>query len=73
MPKSPALRPAQVVQALKRAGFIEMRQRGSHLRLRRGNLAVTVTMHNRDLSPTVPRSILRQAQMTVEELLDLLE
>ncbi|WP_374711213.1 type II toxin-antitoxin system HicA family toxin [Caldilinea sp.] len=50
-----------------------MRQRGSHLRLKRGNLAVTVPMHNRDLSPTVLRSILRQAQMTVEELLDLLE
>lgn len=72
MPKLPALRSAQVVQALKRAGFIEMRQRGSHLRLKRGNLAVTVPMHTGDLSQPVLRSILRQAQMTDEEFLALL-
>lgn len=57
---------------LKRAGFVELRQRGSHLRLKRGNLAVTVPMHTGDLSMTVLRSILRQAQMTDEEFLALL-
>lgn len=72
MPKLPALRPTQAVQALKRAGFIEVRQRGSHLRLRRGNLSVTVPMHTGDLSTTVLHSILRQAQMTEEEFLALL-
>jgi predicted RNA binding protein YcfA (HicA-like mRNA interferase family) len=72
MPKLPILRPMQVVQALKRYGFVEMRQRGSHLRLKRGNLAVTVPMHAGDLSQPVLRSILRQAQLTDEEFLALL-
>lgn len=72
MPKLPVLRASEVVQALKRAGFIEMRQRGSHLRLKRGNLAVTVPMHTGDLSMPVLRSILRQAQMTDDEFLELL-
>jgi predicted RNA binding protein YcfA (HicA-like mRNA interferase family) len=72
MPKLPVLRSSQVVQALKRYGFVEMRQRGSHLRLKRGNLAVTVPMHSGDLSLSVLRSILRQAQLTDEEFLALL-
>lgn len=72
MPKLPALKPAEVIHALERAGFVRVRQRGSHLRLKRGNLAVTVPVHSGDLSKTVVRSILRQAQLTEEEFLALL-
>lgn len=72
MPRLPALRPAEVVRALERAGFVRARQRGSHLRLRRGNLSVTVPKHATDLPANVVRSILRQAHMTEDELLDLL-
>jgi predicted RNA binding protein YcfA (HicA-like mRNA interferase family) len=72
MPKLPVLRPLQVIQALERAGFVRVRQRGSHLRLKRGNLAVTVPIHPGDLSTNVLRSILRQSQMTEEEFLNLL-
>ncbi|MBX3055310.1 MAG: type II toxin-antitoxin system HicA family toxin [Anaerolineae bacterium] len=54
------------------AGFVRVRQKGSHLRLRRGNLSVTVPVHPGDLPPDVLHSILRQAHMTPEELLDLL-
>ena len=72
MPKLPALKPAEVVGALERAGFVRVRQRGSHLRLKRGNLAVTVPMHPGDLPANVLRSILRQAQLTEEEFLALL-
>ena len=35
----------RVVQALKRLGFIEERQEGSHIRLMRGSLRVTVPAH----------------------------
>jgi predicted RNA binding protein YcfA (HicA-like mRNA interferase family) len=49
-----------------------VRQRGSHLQLKRGNLLVTVPVHAGDLNPFVLKSILRQAQMTVEELLAIL-
>ncbi len=72
MPELPVLRPLQVVQALERAGFVRVRQRGSHLRLKQGNLSVTVPMHPGDLPGNVLRSILRQAQLTAEEFLALL-
>jgi predicted RNA binding protein YcfA (HicA-like mRNA interferase family) len=72
MPKLPVLKPRQIVAALKRAGFYEMRQRGSHLQMKRGNLLVTVPMHPGDLNPHVLRSILRQARITPDELRKLL-
>jgi predicted RNA binding protein YcfA (HicA-like mRNA interferase family) len=40
----------RVVHALKRLGFIEERQEGSHIRLVRGSLRVTVPAH-RALAP----------------------
>jgi predicted RNA binding protein YcfA (HicA-like mRNA interferase family) len=61
----------RVVQALKRLGFIEERQEGSHIRLVRGSLRVTVPAH-RVLAPKTLQSILRQAQIGVEELRDAL-
>jgi predicted RNA binding protein YcfA (HicA-like mRNA interferase family) len=72
MPRLPVVKPRQVIAALERAGFVPVRQRGSHLRLKRGNLSVTVPIHPDDLSPNVLRSILRQAHMTPEEFLNLL-
>ncbi|HEV2498500.1 MAG TPA: type II toxin-antitoxin system HicA family toxin [Terriglobia bacterium] len=45
LPKPPVLRPKKRVAALTRAGFYEVRQSGSHLQLKRGNLLITVPMH----------------------------
>jgi predicted RNA binding protein YcfA (HicA-like mRNA interferase family) len=73
MPKLPVLRPRQVIAALEKAGFRQVRQRGSHIQFKRGNLLVTLPNHPGDLNPQVLRSILRQAQMTVEELIALLK
>jgi predicted RNA binding protein YcfA (HicA-like mRNA interferase family) len=67
MPKLPVLKPRQVIAALERAGFRQVRQKGSHLQLKRGNLLVTVPNHPGDLNPGVLKSILRQAQMSEEE------
>ena len=61
----------RVVQALKRLGFSEERQEGSHIRLVQGSLRVTVPAH-RVLAPKTLQSILRQAQISVEELRDAL-
>lgn len=72
MPKLPTVTPAETVHALERAGFVRVRQRGSHLRLRRENLSVTVPMHARDLPIGVLRSILRQAGLPDDEFLALL-
>ena len=73
MPKLPALRAREVIRLLERAGFYEARQRGSHLQLKRGNLLVTIPVHSGDLNPGTLRSIIRQAGMTVDEFLTLLE
>ena len=58
MPDLPALKPWQVVRALEKAGFYQVRQRGSHLQLKRGNLLVTVPIHAGDLNPGTLRSII---------------
>ncbi|MCA1659464.1 MAG: type II toxin-antitoxin system HicA family toxin [Verrucomicrobiaceae bacterium] len=59
----------RVVRALQRLGFKREHQEGSHIRLARGALRVTVPDH-RALAPKTLQSILRQAQVTIEELRD---
>ncbi|MGB9683209.1 MAG: type II toxin-antitoxin system HicA family toxin [bacterium] len=68
MPRIPILKPSEVLRALQRLGFIVVRSKGSHLQLKKGNLLVTVPIHNKDLKPETLRSILRQAKITIEEL-----
>ncbi len=53
-------------------GFIIIRTKGSHTQLKKGNLLVTVPVHNHDLRLETLKSILRQAKITVEQLKDLL-
>ena len=73
MPKLPVLKPRQVIAALEKAGFRQVRQKGSHMQFKRGNLLVTVPNHAGDLNPNVLKSILRQAQMSAEEFQALLK
>jgi len=68
MPKLPVLKPAEVVRALQRLGFVVVRSKGSHLQLKKGNLLVTIPIHNKDLKPETLKSILRQAKISIEEL-----
>jgi len=49
MPKLPVLKPRQVIAALEKAGFRQVRQKGSHVQLKRGNLLVTIPNHPGDL------------------------
>jgi predicted RNA binding protein YcfA (HicA-like mRNA interferase family) len=73
MPKTPVLKPRQAMAVLEKAGFHRVRQRGSHVQFKRGNLLVTVPDHPGDLNPQVLLSILRQAQLTIQELTALLK
>ncbi len=57
---------SDAVKALKRLGFGIARQEGSHVRLSKGPLRVTIPNHKAIAPKTLP-SILRQAQVTVEE------
>ncbi|HIJ64710.1 MAG TPA: type II toxin-antitoxin system HicA family toxin [Candidatus Hydrogenedentes bacterium] len=69
MSRLPSLAPRVVVAALKRPGFEERRQRGSHLFLwhpERESL-VTVPMHARDLPRGTLKTIIRQAGLTEDE------
>ncbi|MHB8778286.1 MAG: type II toxin-antitoxin system HicA family toxin [Anaerolineales bacterium] len=51
MPKLPVLKPRQTIAALEKAGFRKVRQKGSHIQFKRGNLLVTVPNHPGDLNP----------------------
>lgn len=72
----PVLRPRQVLRALQRAGFFVHHQSGSHAQLRhptKRHLRVTLPRHDRfDLPIGVLRNILRQAELTIDEFLQLL-
>ncbi|HMC26237.1 MAG TPA: type II toxin-antitoxin system HicA family toxin [Verrucomicrobiae bacterium] len=72
-PRLPVLKPREVLRALQRAGFEIHHQSGSHAQLRhpdKPHLRVTVPRHDRfDLPTPVLKSILRQAELSVEEFL----
>jgi len=50
-----------------------VRQLGSHIQLKRGNLLEAMPNHTGDLNPQVLRSFLRQVQITVEEFITFLD
>jgi predicted RNA binding protein YcfA (HicA-like mRNA interferase family) len=72
MPKLPRLSGADAIRALEKLGFLQVRQRGSHVVLKRvGASAVTgcvVPLHA-ELAIGTLRGILRQAGVTREEFL----
>jgi predicted RNA binding protein YcfA (HicA-like mRNA interferase family) len=70
-PPLPVVSGAEVVKALVVAGFVEVSQRGSHVKLRNRDATVIVPMH-RELATGTLRSIIRQSEMSVEEFLALL-
>lgn len=68
----PVISGQQCIRVLEKAGYRVLRQRGSHVRLTaEGRNPVTVPRH-RELDRGTLRSILRAADLSVEELLDLL-
>ena len=61
MPLRP-LPPREVIRRLRRAGFIRVRQRGSHARFRNAQgRGVTVAVHARDVPEAIIRRIIAQA------------
>jgi predicted RNA binding protein YcfA (HicA-like mRNA interferase family) len=74
MSKLPAVRPRQVVSALKRAGFIEHHQKGGHLFLwnPQSKRMTTVPQHPGDLRMGTLRAIIEQSGLTQQQFVDLL-
>ncbi len=59
---------ADVVGALKRSGFAEVSQKGSHQKLRHADGRVVIVPMHRELKRGTLQSILRQAKMSLEDL-----
>ncbi|MEK7506680.1 MAG: type II toxin-antitoxin system HicA family toxin [Patescibacteria group bacterium] len=75
MDKIPALVAKKVVKILKRIGFLEDRQKGSHLILinPKTNTRTVIPIHaGKTLKKSLVRAIINDAKLTVEEFLELL-
>jgi predicted RNA binding protein YcfA (HicA-like mRNA interferase family) len=72
-PKLPQVSGKETIRALQRLGFVIVRQRGSHVKLRKptsdGEIDCVVPMHSKLAIGTL-HSILRQARITSEEFIE---
>ena len=72
-PKLPRVSADEVIRSLERLGFVQIRQRGSHVTLKKktsaGDIGCVVPLH-RELAIGTLRSILRQAAVTPEEFME---
>ena len=72
-PKLPRISGGQAISALQQLGFVVIRQRGSHVVLKRQiskeEITCVVPLH-RELAIGTLRGILRQAQVTPEEFIE---
>ena len=74
-PKMPVVSGEQLIRALSKFGYVAVRQKGSHVRLRHPTdvqrQAVTIPLHNEIAFGTL-RRILRDARITTEQLVSVL-
>jgi predicted RNA binding protein YcfA (HicA-like mRNA interferase family) len=70
MPKLPRVSGREVVKRMERLGFVQLRQRGSHVVLRKetteGVVGCVVPLHS-ELAVGTLRGVLRQGGVTAEE------
>ena len=75
MPKLPSVSGERVVRALERAGFVVLRQKGSHVSLERRAgeqvFKTVVPMHS-ELAKGTLSDILKQSGITLDQFLELL-
>ncbi len=75
MTKVPSLDYKEVLAAFQRAGFIEVRQRGSHIRIEKetpeGTIKLTIPAHKPIKRSTLSR-IIKDSGLTLEEFMELL-
>ena len=70
MPKLPRMSGAETIRALERLGFSQIRQRGSHVVLKRigpGGVNGCVVPLRKELAIGTLRGILKQARVIVDE------
>lgn len=75
MTKVPSLNYGEVIQALRRDGWVVVRQRGGHIRLQKRlpdeTLKLTVPAH-KPIKRSTLSHILKQARLSVEAFIELL-
>ncbi|SDY25408.1 type II toxin-antitoxin system HicA family toxin [Nitrosomonas sp. Nm33] len=71
MPKLPVVSGAEVVRALERFGFVVVRQRGSHIVMRRGSSGCVIPNHH-ELKIGTLAGLLKQAGVSTEEFAEAL-
>jgi predicted RNA binding protein YcfA (HicA-like mRNA interferase family) len=75
MSKLPSLNARKVIRALKRAGFVEDRQKGSHLILihPESKVRTVVPVHpGQTIKDPLLRAIIRDANLSVDQFIELL-
>ncbi|MBD2412401.1 hypothetical protein FACHB389_34890 [Nostoc calcicola FACHB-389] len=73
MSKLPILSDQECIKALVKAGFYILRQRGSHIILRRDKpFAEVVVPNHQELDKETLRAIIRQVGLSVDEFIGLL-
>ena len=70
-PSLPRISGDEAIRGLEQLGFARIRQKGSHVILRRGSVGCVVPLH-RELKVGTLSGILKQAGVTVDELLSVL-
>jgi len=72
MPRLPHVSGKEAIRALEKLGFVQVRQSGSHVILKKetteGSRGCPVPVHD-ELAPGTLRGILRLARVTVEEFI----
>lgn len=71
MPRLPHVSGAEAVRALERLGFVVLRQKGSHIVLRRGSMGCVVPNH-REIKAGTLGGVLKQAGVGAEEFIEAL-
>lgn len=84
MPKLPRVKAEEVIRALERLGFEQVRQRGSHVIMKKKlsinheleeafqeviEIGCVVPLHRKTLAVGTLKNILRQAEVSVEEFI----
>lgn len=72
MSKLPAVSSSDLIRVVKKYGFVEHRQKGSHLHLKRDSdkRRITIPIHKgRDIPKGTLTAILKDANISIEEFL----
>jgi len=67
----PVVSGKELIRALRKAGFEEVRRKGSHVTLRKGSYKAVVPLH-KELSNGTLMSIMKQCGITKDDLLRIL-